>query len=115
MAERRCDPVRGICRLRGFLEFKLLLHHETNLVFGRITTPDDSFLDLPRSVLCNSKLVERRSQENSPSSVSQLESTLGVLTVENILDRHYERLVTYDQGHNPFIDLSDPVRENMIR
>ena len=76
--------VSGICRFRGFFEFELLHHHEADLVLGRITTPDDSFLDLPRSILCGRKFMECCSQENNTTSMSQLERTLGVFSVENI-------------------------------
>ena len=102
--------VRGVGRGRHLFQSVLLLHHESDLLFGRVTGPDHRLLDVAGRVLGNHMVMVRGGQENSATGVAELERALRVASVEDRLDRDGRRPMTLDQLGDRVVDLTDPVR-----
>jgi len=103
--------VGGIGRRGGLIQSELLLNHKSDLVLGRVTGSDDGLLYLPRCVFGNDKVVVRRSQKDNAASVAELEGTLCVLAMKNVLDGHCEGTVSLNERADRIIDFADANRK----
>src|SRR5690606_25826167 len=115
MAERGGHPVGRIGGGRRVLETELALHHERDLILRGVPVADHGLLDLPRRVLGDRQLPQIGGQQDRAAGMPELERTLRVLAVEDLLDRHHVRVVPRQQ-HGDFIeDLPDTPRDGFAR
>lgn len=115
MTQRSGDPIGRIVRGRRLLQFQQLHHHERDLFFRGISRSCHRFLDLTRCVLGNGHIVERSSQKNSSTCVSELQRALRVLPVEDVFHGHREGLMTDDESNHGFVDLTNACSQRLIR
>jgi hypothetical protein len=93
VAKSRSYPVRRVRRCRRLFEPKLLLYHKSHLVFGGVTIAHHRLLNLSWRILSDINVVVCGRQKNSASGMPKLKCALGVLSLENLLDRNYYGLM----------------------
>ena len=115
VAQRRGYTIGGVGRRGRGLEPELLLDHEAYLIFGRIPISHHGLLDLPGGVLGDRNIAERSREQYSPTGMSELEGTLHVLSLEDVLHHDDRGCVARDQRGDLFEDLSNSNRQRLAR
>jgi hypothetical protein len=101
VAKRRGQRIRDILRLRWSVEAELSCHHALHLRLVGVPIPGGGFLDTGRRVLVNLEPGHLSRQDHDSPRFSDLQHTLEVLAVKDLLDRQDLRLVP--SNHLPYL------------